>query len=475
MARLFGADGIRGTIDVPPLTPEGIDLLGRSLGDWLKELQSQPVILVGTDTRESCQRMKEAIVDSLNRAGVATVDVGVLPTAGISYLLASKGFFSGGLVISASHLPNDENGIKVFAPDGTKIDDATEARIEADFLSGRKRPVSLVRARNVQEPDYTRQYGRDLALEFRHLDWRFVNFLCDCANGACSEVAPRTFQYLGVRPTLLNAWPDGANINQEAGSEHVRKNPGQMVAELQRYNLPYGIALDGDGDRVAIVDAGGHFYDGDELLAMLALKLQRIGWLNRERVVITPMSNSGLIEYLGQRQIQVEQVPNGDKYLTRALLIDDLNLGGEQIGHLVVRTHPARLTGDGLRTALCILAELAAHPGLQLTDLAPGLQKWPQINVNLELECRTHELKERIPGLVDKIAELEQRHPDLAVRACRPASTEAAYRIMLEARQTPVPVLAGCAAEMAALIQCHLHCQGELTYFDLQNGGMHRL
>jgi phosphoglucosamine mutase len=470
---IFGADGIRGEANKPPLDENGVERIGYAIGRWFLGQGQNPTLLMGTDTRESCQRLKSALIYSINRSGVHTVDSGILPTAAVSYLLASKGYFAGGIMISASHNPIEENGIKIMDERGVKLDEEVEARIDGAYLHPETyfRPASL--GKNISEPRFARQYARDLADEFKRNDWRSVQLLLDCANGAAYEIAPLVFDHLGIHYCLANAWPDGTNINKSSGSEYARMEPQRMAEYLRTEHLPYGLALDGDADRAVFVDDRGRFYDGDMLLAMLALKLQKENLLAGNRVVITPMSNSGLEEYLTTMRISVQTVQNGDKYVTRAILNDHLALGGEQIGHVVIHTQPSHTTGDGIRTALFILSELARNPRVQLHELAAGMNKWPQINVAVRLNERTELQIENIPGLLEKVTLIKAHFPDIRVRACRPASTEPSYRIMLEARQTPVNVLASCAREMAAIIQGHFGMlDDQVVVLDLTHGGL---
>ncbi len=472
MYKLFSADGIRGFVSHPPFTQEGILHLGKSLGAWQREHERSPVFLIGKDTRPSSRRISGILIDSLNQSGIVTVDAGVLPTPALSYLLAKKTFFTGGIVISASHNPINENGIKVFDRFGIKIGDSAEARIEDFYFKRAALPHLIHRARNRTEDTYIIEYVEDMAYEFRHLFFDQFRVLIDCANGAAFSTAPTTFEKLGIEPLLFNAWPDGTNINHLAGSEFTRINPRHMQAELQRYHLPIGVALDGDADRVVFLDHEGQFYDGDMLLAILATQLKRTNLLAQNKVVSTNMGNSGLKEYLDNQDIQLVTVRNGDKYVTDTILDQKLSLGGEQIGHLVIYTHPSRVTGDGLRTALMVLGELDAHPGLYLADLAPGMKKWPQVNASVVLNRRTTKPKEEIPGLTDKIESIHLHYPDVKIRECRPASTEASYRIMAESRFSPTCVLAGLVKELAEVICDQLDfAQRRIHIFDCVNGG----
>ncbi|HEC34033.1 MAG TPA: phosphoglucosamine mutase [Chloroflexi bacterium] len=472
MRRLFGADGIRGVIDRHPLRREDAERLGRAVGAWLRQGVPVPSFLVGTDTRESSQRLKVALTDGLTRAGVQVVDGGVLPTAAISYLIASKGLFAGGAVVSASHNPIIENGIKLFDQRGVKFDDPTEALIEELFFGNTPLPFEIRPAPSTSEPDYARQYAHALAREYRDYEWHRCHAVVDCANGAAYQVGPLLLENLGLPYTLLNAFPDGTNINRLAGSEYVRLNPQRLAAELHGYDAEIGVTLDGDADRVLLVDHEGRLYDGDMMLAMLALKLHHEQRLQQDTVVTTPMSNSGLQDYLRKRRMRVRVVRNGDKYITDALLEHDLTLGGEEIGHIIIHTDHSHVTGDGLRTALSILGELTRSPGITLQDLALGMRKWPQVKVSVPVGRRVYVPPDDIPGLIALIQQTQTAIPDLTRLECRPASTEPVYRIMLEARVTPIPILAKQAHHLAEHIQRHFGCLGRpVDILDCVNGG----
>lgn len=239
---------------------------------------------------------------------------------------------------------------------------------------------------------------------------------------------------------------------------------------LKQKNLSLAIALDGDADRVVMVCNNHRFFDGDMLLAVLAKRLK-----SGDKVVITSMSNQGLTEYLSSKKIglSTKVVSNGDKYITDALIDENLVLGGEQIGHIIFRDEKERITGDGIRTALLILAELAKSESSNLIDMIPGMVKWQQINVTIPLKRRTNVQKNGIPGLLEKINQIESSPFGIFVRACRPASTEASYRIVLESKNASVNILSGTAHEMASIIQHRFGCEGdEIFILDLTNGGL---
>jgi phosphoglucosamine mutase len=274
---------------------------------------------------------------------------------------------------------------------------------------------------------------------------------------------------------LLNASPNGLNINYRAGSEFVRANPRGFAHEAEQHRADLAIAFDGDADRVVLVDRAGHFFDGDTILATLASALHDRRELRAETVVITHMSNTGLHHYLARRSLKTCLVSNGDKYITEALLADRLTLGGEEIGHVIIHNQLTRLTGDGLRTMLTLLSEWArSAPRAALWELAGSFKKFPQIKAAVYTGRLGRPAPQDIPGLPELLTKVSEQIQDL-VRpiVCRPASTEPYYRLMLEAYLTPVDVLAGQALRLAEHIQHALDCWGRpISIFDNVNGGM---
>lgn len=456
MTRLFGVDGIREDVGKPPLRGKDLEWLGRVLAAWLRRLSPTPIFLIGTDTRESSQRLKSALVDGLSRGGVQVVDAGILPTAAISYLIIDKGYFAGGAMISASHNPIIENGIKVFDNRGAKVSEETESFIEDLFFGNVVLPFEIRPAPVISQPELAQYYAQSLVREIQSHGQIKSRIIIDCAHGALSQIGPLVLTKLNVPHTVLNASPDGTNINRNAGSEYVRFNPNPLTQEVRRCNAELGIAFDGDADRVIFIDREGRLYDGDMVLAMLALKYKSKQCLQQDTVVLTPMSNSGLTHYLRQNQIVTRMVRNGDKYITRALVEDNLTLGGEEIGHIIAHTDDSHVTGDGLRTALLILTTLAESPDATLNDLAPGMRKWPQITASVWIGRGAFlpESKD-IPGLSALLQKTYGAIPDLRLE-CRPASTEPVYRIMLEARTTDVPMLMQHAQTIGEYIRARI-------------------
>jgi phosphoglucosamine mutase len=472
MKRLFGADGIRGLTDIYPLRPADAERLGSTIAAYLRVNFSSPTYLIATDTRESSQRIKNALVNGLTHGGVRVIDAGVLPTAAVSFLVAKKGLFAGGVMVSASHNPIVENGIKLFDERGMKVADEIEDAIEELFFSNFALPYEIHAASFQEESMLFDQYIRSLVRAYHSIEAIDKHIVVDCANGAAFRAFPAVMEALHIPFVLVNADPDGTNINWQAGSEHTRMNPGQLAARLEEYGASLGIAFDGDADRVVMVDRCGTLFDGDSLMGMLALRLKGQGNLNHHTVVTTSLSNTGLEKYLGRNAIQMRRVSNSDRYVSQTLVREDLSLGGEQIGHVVIHDDPTHVTGDGLRTALLTLSALAEQGTDELACLAPGLEKYPQIKVSVHLGRVMHTPPEEIAGLADQLDELNRQVPDLTQRVCRPASTEPYYRIMLEAEHTPIDWLTWHARRLAGCIQRGLDCLGmPVDILDCVRGG----
>lgn len=472
MGKLFGADGIHGTLEHYPLRQTDLEILGQALGDWLHSLVGSPTILIGTDTRESSHRIKTALVGGLSRRSVTVVDGGILPTPAVSFLVARKGSFAAGVVISASHNPITENGIKIFDHSGKKLGDATETVIEEIFGKIAYPWIPRAGNRSYSEPNYASEYATHLISEREHVDWKTVHLLLDCANGAAYQIAQMVTSRLSIPHVLVNASPDGTNINLQAGSEAVRSNPQRFAAYLRRFGKHIGVAVDGDADRVIMIDAEGRVYDGDYLLAMLAIQLHAVRQLPGSTVVTTRASNTGLATYLHRNGIHTRIVQNGDKYITEELIDHTWTLGGEQIGHVIIRSDDSHITGDGLRTALSILTYLAENPGMTLLDLAPGMRKNPQIKASIYLGKRTTLRADDVPGLESILNRTRLRIPDLLVLDCRPASTEPVYRLQMEALHTDTATLAKFALPIAEHIQLHAGHSGlGIEILDCVSGG----
>jgi phosphoglucosamine mutase len=474
---MFGADGIRGVVDKGFFASDALEKLGESLGVWWIDKKPSAKILIGMDTRESGDRIKHHLVSGLTRQGVNVIDGGVLPTPAVSFLIISMGDFDGGISISGSHLPVIENGIKVFDENGQKIDDDTETIIEGIFSTYKVKTQLPAQAQVTNMADLAEYYIQKLVKDFSFLKGFDRKIAIDYANGAACMFAQKALSKLGIKPLSLNASPSGTNINRKAGSEYARHSPKEFAKEFKRYGCEIGIALDGDADRVAFIDSAGKFYDGDMLLSMLALELQQKGALKNDTVVVTQMSNSGLSHHLARHGIKTKVVRNGDKYITDVIVKEQLALGGEQIGHVIISTDKTRVTGDGLRTALWVLDELNKRPfSAHIRDLMGGFTKWPQVNCSAYLNTRTKLKAGEIPGLPELLDRIQHEAGDLSRLECRPASTEPSYRVMLEAHETPVGVLAAFANQIATHVQQALESNEQpIEILDCVDGGHYML
>jgi len=459
--KLFSADGIRGNIGQFPLRREDVERLGRVLAAWLRSLEPTPTFLIASDTRESSHSLKAALVDGLNRGGIRVVDSGILPTAAVSYLILRKGYFAGGAMVSASHNPVVENGIKIFDCRGTKINDGVESFIEDHFGGNSPLPIELRPATTVSQPELADSYVSGLVREMAPRLRFKSRVVMDYAHGAASGIGPSIMAKLDIPHVTINTSPNGININKNAGSEFIRFNPKVLARELRYGSTDLGVALDGDADRAVFVDSEGRVYDGDMVLAMLSLKFHAERRLQQDAVVVTPMSNSALAHYLHQRGIATRVVQNGDKYITHTLVEEHLSLGGEEIGHVIAHTDDLHVTGDGLRTALLLLTLLSDSPDVALRDLAPGMRKWPQVKASAWIGRNARlPSADEIPGLPALLHQTRGVIPDLTHLECRPASTEPVYRIMLEASTTATAVLGQHARRIGEYIQQYLGRSG---------------
>ncbi|HEU5267388.1 MAG TPA: phosphoglucosamine mutase, partial [Jatrophihabitans sp.] len=367
---LFGTDGVRGLAN-DDLTPELALAVASAAARVLvaHDASHRPLAVVGRDPRASGEMLEAAVVAGLTSAGADVLLVGVLPTPAVAFLTDSYGADLG-VVLSASHNPMPDNGIKRFAAGGHKLPDEIEAEIEAAVAAGpNSRPTGAAVGRLRLGDDAADRYGGHLlAAQPTRLDGLHV--VVDCANGAASTVAPAVYRGAGAQVTTIAANPDGININDGVGSTHL----AGLVETVRRTGADLGIAHDGDADRCLAVDAAGVVVDGDQLLAISALALREAGRLRDDTVVATVMSNLGFHHAMRDAGIAVLTTAVGDRYVLEALRAKDLSLGGEQSGHLVFTE--AATTGDGLLTALHVMARMA-ETGRPLTELADVVHRLP--------------------------------------------------------------------------------------------------
>jgi phosphoglucosamine mutase len=430
LRQLFGTDGIRGIAGEFPLTLESTYLIGRALGHDLARSNPKPRVVVGQDTRESSAWIARRVIEGLASAGVETHSAGVITTPGVAYLARSKGY-AAGVVISASHNPWTDNGIKVFSGDGYKLPDAHEAAVEQEIFAllenPEKRPIPAadVVPSLPGEADLRRAYIQWLASN-AHADLKRVRVLVDCAHGAATAEAPELLQACGIQASFLCTAPDGRNINAGCGALHP-ENVARAVREQGGFDL--GVTFDGDADRALFSDDQGRVVNGDAVLLLATRDMQARGTLSGSTVVATTMSNMGLEIALRRSGIGMLRANVGDKYVLEQMRKTGATLGGEQSGHIIFRDGEAT-TGDGLLTALRVM-EIMARAGKSLAELVSDLKVFPQTIQNVRV-------REKIPFSqvpeIQRSIDAAQRELDGNGRAVvRYSGTEALARVMVEA------------------------------------------
>ena len=449
--RLFGTDGVRGEAGRFPLDAETMKVFGASLATHLAELgQGSPLIVIGRDTRESGEWLEEALVSGALSRGARIESAGVITTPGVAFLTRALNA-QAGVVISASHNPYQDNGVKVFAPTGRKLDDDMERLIEADIFAAQANAQSV----NQTDADaLTKDHAGELRA--RYLDYLVAEIgtglslanqtiVVDTANGAASEFAPNLFSRLGARVITINNEPDGRNINLNCGSLHIEA----LQKKVSTSAATLGVAFDGDADRALFIDARGEFVDGDATLWVLANYLHARGELNKDLVVATVMSNIGLEIALRSSGIELVRTDVGDKYVLEELLRSGASLGGEQSGHIIF---PAiSLAGDGMITTLCLLRAMT-HAGKPLQELLEGFQRFPQILVNVRV--REKRPFSEVPAIQALADETERTLGNKGRLLLRYSGTEALARVMIEGEsQTKIEQYAN---DLASVIRSEL-------------------
>ncbi|MEA5362086.1 phosphoglucosamine mutase [Amycolatopsis sp., V23-08] len=437
MARLFGTDGVRGLANAE-LTPELALALAASAARVLAahDRSHRPVAVVGRDPRASGEMLEAAVVAGLTSAGADVRRVGVLPTPAVAYLVGSLEADLG-VMISASHNPMPDNGIKLFAAGGHKLPDGIEDEIEAGLASNAVRPTGAGVGRVTDVEDALDRYAEHLLAVTPHsLDG--LKVVVDCANGASSAAAPEIYRRAGAEVVALYAEPDGVNINEHCGSNH----PERLREAVVKHGADLGIAHDGDADRCVAVDSAGELIDGDQIMAVLALALAESGELAKDTLVATVMSNLGLHLAMRAHGITVVTTAVGDRYVLEELRSSGFALGGEQSGHVVLPAHAT--TGDGLLTALRLMSRMA-ETGKSLADLAAVMNRLPQVLVNVPVAD-----KAAVAGSTevrDAVGEVEAELGEEGRVLLRPSGTEQLVRVMVEA---PAQSTAQAAADRLA-------------------------
>jgi phosphoglucosamine mutase len=429
--QLFGTDGIRGVAGEFPLTPESTYLIAQALGHDLIRTNPRPRVVIGQDTRESSSWIADCMMQGLMSSGCDVHSAGVITTPGVAFLARSRKY-DAGVVISASHNPWTDNGIKVFSGDGYKLPDAHELSIEKEIFSLLQDPEGsqLLGAQKVAslpgEAALRKAYIEWLS-EDANTDLSRLRVLVDCANGAATAEAPELFRSCGIQATFVNASPDGRNINHNCGALHPQIVAKAVAQEKGRYD--FGVTFDGDADRALFSDADGRIVNGDAVLLLAARDFQSRGMLTGSTVVATTMSNMGLEIALRNAGIRMLRTNVGDKYVLEEMLKTGAILGGEQSGHIIFRDGEAT-TGDGLLTALRVM-EIMARTGKPLADLVSDLKVFPQTIQNVKV-------REKIPFTkvpeIQRAIEAAERDLDGNGRVVvRYSGTEALARVMVEA------------------------------------------
>ncbi|MGW6331903.1 phosphoglucosamine mutase [Nocardia rhamnosiphila] len=441
MGHLFGTDGVRGLAN-DSLSPElALRVAGAAAQVLGVDLHTghRKVAVVGRDPRASGEMLEAAVTAGLTAAGMDVLPVGVLPTPAVAYLTALYDA-SLGVMISASHNPMPDNGIKIFAAGGHKLEDAVEERIEARVAAGgTDRPTGAAIGR-VLGADGVRQPGSDLPDQFsvggtheryiEHLveatgqDLSGLTVVVDCAHGAASEVGPAAYREAGAQVIAINADPDGLNINAGCGSTHLE----QVQHAVREHGADLGLAHDGDADRCLAVDAAGEVVDGDAIMAILAIGMRDAGTLAGNTLVATVMSNLGLHLAMRAAGITVRTTGVGDRYVLEELRGGGYTLGGEQSGHVVFPRHGT--TGDGILTGLQLMARIS-RTGAPLAELASVIQKVPQVLVNVPVTDKVAVTAD--PGVLEAVRAAEGQLGDTGRILLRPSGTEQLVRVMVEA------------------------------------------
>ena len=425
MGKLFGTDGIRGVANRYPLDIETAMAVGKAVAFHFKgSRHSSPHIVIGQDTRRSGDMIAQAVAAGICSAGVDVSLLGILPTPGIAHMAKETGAV-GGIVISASHNPYEDNGIKVFDGEGYKLSDGAEEKIETLVLGGDQFQVAssdgIGRVRNVEAP--CDRYIDFLKLAANPSKLNDLTIVLDCANGATYEVAPALFEQLGAQVIPLFCSPDGTNINAGCGSQH----PESLAQTVVDQNADIGLAFDGDGDRLIAVDETGNVLTGDQIMAICAKDLMGRGKLSNNLVVSTVMSNLGFGAALKEMGVKLSSSQVGDRHVMEMMKAQGAIVGGEDSGHLIFLD--VHTTGDGLMAGLRVLEAMksAQQP---LSKLAEVMTVFPQVLINVDVRSKPE--LESLPGVCEMIAEVERKLADRGRVLVRYSGTQNMCRVMVE-------------------------------------------
>jgi phosphoglucosamine mutase len=429
--QLFGTDGIRGVAGEFPLTPDSIYAIGRALGHDLLRAGPHPRVVMGQDTRQSSAWIADRLACGLASLGIEVESAGIITTPGVAYLARTRGF-SAGVVISASHNPWTDNGIKVFSADGYKLPDAHELAIEQEIFGLLQNPPPEVApARQLcsslpgdpsLRDDYIHWLARSVSADLTH-----IRVMVDCAHGAAAAEAPELFRARRIQATFVHSAPDGRNINQACGALHPETLAKMVAARPGEFDL--GVTFDGDADRALFCDAAGKIVNGDGVLLIAGRDMQARGSLAGNTIVATTMSNMGLEVALKRSGVSLLRASVGDKYVLEAMQKTGATLGGEQSGHILFRDGDAT-TGDGLLTALRVM-EIMARTARPLAELVSDLKAFPQTIQNIRVREKLPFAQ--VPGIQRAIEAAEQELNGNGRVVVRYSGTEALARVMVEA------------------------------------------
>jgi phosphoglucosamine mutase len=424
--KIFGTDGVRGRANHLPMSVEVALALGRAAGKLFRTHQGKHRVVIGKDTRLSCYMFENALIAGLCSMGVDTLMVGPFPTPGIAFITRAYRA-DAGIVISASHNPYYDNGIKFFSSEGFKLPDSWEAEMEAlvqknDFEDSL--PSDDQVGRNMKITDADGRYIEYVKATFpRRLSLKNIKVALDCANGAAYKVAPLVFRELDAEVFSYGNTPNGLNINEGSGSLH----PEMIQKAVIDHRADVGVALDGDADRVVLVDENAQIIDGDTILAICARDMQRQGLLRNNKVVATVMSNFGFLKAMEQFGIEVIRAAVGDRYVIQEMLKHEANLGGEQSGHMIFLDH--NTTGDGLVCALQVL-RIMIETDSKLSDLASIFKRYPQACVNVKVKSKPP--LESMKAVQEAKSQVEKMLADSGRVLIRYSGTEDICRVMVE-------------------------------------------
>jgi phosphoglucosamine mutase len=445
MKHLFGTDGIRGVAGVAPLDRETVRSFGAALADVLAGATERPPrVALGRDTRESGPWIRNAVTEGLDSRGGSVVDAGVIPTPGLAYATRA-GQFDAGVMISASHNPFEDNGLKVFGPNGVKLGDAAESRIEGLILDASRGIPPATGVLAPEDPSLLDGYVSSLEGVVAAGRFRGLRLVLDCANGAACAVAPRVFRYLGAEAATIGDAPDGRNINLECGSLHLER----LAAKVREGRFDLGLAFDGDADRCLAVDRRGRVVDGDHILFLAGRALMRREALPGHAVVATVMSNYWLEKRFADEGVRLHRAPVGDKYVLERMVEEDAALGGEQSGHVIFRDRST--TGDGILTGIMLLDTLRDETE-SLEAILDGIVPYPQILLNVRVREKP-DLHAHV-AIGPELAAVERELTGRGRVVLRYSGTEPLARVMVEADDEGV--VRSAAERLAAVIRRHL-------------------